>query len=66
MSDQEGIHGDSPSEMPEDEEIMIVELDRRLEFGVGIIDEDDDDANTHCTNTGCSSDDSGCSNTNCC
>ncbi len=66
MNDQERIPSGIPSETPEDEDIMIVELDRRLEFGVGIVDEDDDDANTGCTNTGCSSDDSDCSNTSCC
>ena len=48
------------SESPDD--IEVVELDPRLEFGVGIIgdDEDDADCNTDCGNSNCDT------NTSCC
>lgn len=48
------------SESPDD--IEVVELDPRLEFGVGIIGDDEDDAdfNDQCMNSNCDT------NTSCC
>ena len=52
---------------PGEEELLIVELDQRDEFGVGIVDEQDDDCNFICFNDGCGNEcDTGCFDTNCC
>ena len=52
---------------PGEEELLIVELDQRDEFGVGIVDEQDDDCNWVCLNyDSCEGCDFHCTNIGCC